>query len=131
MEKPKRKHVYVVRSEGNYDLLHPNKKEFCYLFFNLRDGLQRSYVVEQEIDTDDYQWCAEELQRIIDRYLYSNNKEKIAEVVRWLREVEKAQYRMILEYDISSGEYELELAQKKIDRAKSELNCLMEEIAAA
>ena len=80
--RPKEKRaINVIHYEGNFNLANPSEKSWQYLFRNVPNEKNYSFVVEDELDVDDPIELAIELKDIFDKYIYTSSKEKINELV--------------------------------------------------
>ena len=121
---PERKHVWANRASGNYNWANLNETQWQYFFHNVPDGLQKSFVVKEELDTEDVLWLAEEIRGLIHAHLYHGDVPKIDALVVWLREEDDNQYRLILEYEIELQEWKIKQAVEKLKTAQLELRAL-------
>lgn len=78
--RPKEKAIYVTKSQGSFNWANPSKKQYQYTFYNVSDKLYR-FIVDEDLEEDDYYNLAIELKEIIDRYLINSDKGKIKELV--------------------------------------------------
>ncbi len=119
MDKPIRDYVYVDCWLGKYNILDEGKKQAQFVFRNLPKGIGPSYIVNEnykdEIDYErlDALETAQELKKIIDRYIYSSSKVEIAKLITWLEENEKQQYAKLLEYRIKEADFYIEKYEKQ------------------
>ena len=119
MDKPIRDYVYVDCHLGKYNLINPAQAEANFRFYNLPNGITESYIVganyKDEIDYKriDAIETAQELKKIIDKYIYSSSKEEIAKLITWLEENEEQQYAKLLEYRIKEADYYIEKYEKQ------------------
>lgn len=136
MDKPVKNFPWVREIEGHYDLYHPSEVQVQYVFILPNDapqGLQRGYVVNKDhagLGGSALE-IARELQSIFSRYLFTSNKEKIAELIAYLEANEQEHYRHELAYRIANADYEIEKLQKERDSAQKELERLDAEKAQA
>jgi hypothetical protein len=127
MDKPIRQYVYVDCWLGTYNILDERKKQAQFVFRNLPSGIRRSYIVNENYkDEIDYLnltalEVAQELKKIIDRYIYSSNKEEIAKLIIWLEENEEQQYKKYLEYRIREADFYIEKYTKQRTEALGSL----------
>lgn len=136
MDKPVKNFPWAREIEGHYDLCSPGGVQVQYTFFLPHDappGLQRGYVVDREHGRlgGSALEVARELQSIYDRYIYTRNKEKIAELVAYLEANEQEHYRRELVYRIANTDCEIEKLKKERDFAQKELERLDAEKAQA
>lgn len=136
MDKPVKNFPWVREIEGHYNLCDPGGAQVQYVFSLPDDapsGLQRGYVastVHAGLDGSALE-IAEGLQSIYDRYLYTSNKEKLAELIAYLEANEQEHYRRELVYRVANADYEIEKLQKERDSAQKELERLDAEKAQA
>jgi hypothetical protein len=121
---PKATHPTVESWTGCYDLMHPSKKEWQYLFKNVDNG-QQAFVVDEEIDCDTVLWggaltVASALCKIYERYLYTSDLPKIRTLINWLREHREEHETMRLQYEAEMSEFKLWQAFCARENARTE-----------
>jgi len=126
MDKPIREYVYVECWLGKYNILDEGKKRAQFVFRNLPKEISPSYIVNENYkDEIDYERIdaietAQELKKIIDRYIYSLSKVEIAKLITWLEENEEQQYKKLLEYRTKEADYYIEkYIKQKTEASKS------------
>jgi hypothetical protein len=77
--------VWCSFNHGSYDFAHPSNKQYSYRFYNLPKGFHSNYLVNEELDISDPLQLAEELNSIIQKYIYNSDKPKIKEVLEYLQ----------------------------------------------
>ena len=75
---------------GRYNWANPSEVQYQYIVHNAPNGKQYSFILDEEIDTDDAVEAIFEIEGIVSRYLfYSDYASKIEELVNLLTEEER------------------------------------------
>ena len=78
---PEKRALRATKHRGSYNWANESEKQWQYFFRNAPNGKQYSFVVNEELETDSPIDLSLELKEIIDRYMISSSKTKIAELV--------------------------------------------------
>ena len=106
---PEKRSVSVWSNRGSFNLCNQSDKQWQYLFRNVPNGKNYSFVVDEELSTDDPLDLATELKNIFDRYLYTSQKKEIAELLEILstdefqdeqHQLRTNERRLYLEYEL-------------------------------
>lgn len=125
---PKKKHIYITRREGHFNLLSSEKQaQYYFEFPDLSSeqvkvlGFSTWYTVELD---KDYGWedytaleCAYELQQLFEGYFIHSSKKETDKLVGYLESIEEEQ-------EILRNLYKIEYAKAKIQYWEDILNTI-------
>lgn len=73
--------MYALRSRGSFNWADPSEKQWQYTSLNTPNGKNYSFVVDDELETDDVFELANNLKIIYSKYLYAGRMKDITELV--------------------------------------------------
>lgn len=127
---PEKKHVYIKRNEGKYNLLSSDVlAQYSFHF----PELTREQLKEMDLQTfynlkmdEDYGWedntpldCAYEIKAVIDGYWMNSNKDSINKLFNYLESIEEEQEVLRKEYAIEYAKAKIEYWNDKLIQAES------------
>lgn len=101
--------IYVTSNYGSYNFADPSDKQWNYTIHKVPGEKSASFTVSEELDTDDPIELIIELNDILQKYLYTSQKPKIAALAKMVDDDEFREKQEILRGNKRIMELEREL----------------------